>query len=217
MKYRSVFAACTLVAGGLMMAPFTVSAEDDDEPRSSSDRSMTSEPGRAVQGGVSGQPGTSAQGVAASDKPMLEETRDFVVNAAKGNMGEQVLAETAQEKSSNEAVKNYAQKLVEHHRSANEKLKTIAEQTDIKWPSDLRAPHHEVAQNLKNLDGKEFDQKYVNQMVQDHEREIQKYESLSQTVGNKDIQNYINTTLPIMKAHLDEAKQLQERLSTAER
>jgi len=218
MKHHSLFAAYTLVAGCLLTAPFSATAEDDDEPRRGADTSMSSNPGSAAQAGSSPQSsGAASPNIPASEKPMLEETRDFVVNAAKGNMGEAMLGETAQNKASSDAVKEYAQKIAEDHRKANEQLKTIAQQTDIQWPSELRPPHHDLAQSLKNLEGKEFDEKFANHMVQEHEREVQKYERLAQTVGNKDLQNYINSTLPVLRAHLEEAKQLQQQLSTAAR
>lgn len=211
MKRHSLLAASTLIATSLLTASFTSFAEDDDEPRKSDDAGMSSTPSAASA------TGTSSQTAPSSQKAMQEETRDFVVNAAKGNMGEAMIGETAKEKATTDAVRDFAQKLAEDHRKANEQLKTIAKQTDIQWPSELRAPHHDLAQSLKDVEGREFDENFANRMVQEHEREIQKYESLSKTVGNKAIQEYIDSTLPVLKSHLEQAKQLQQQLSTAAR
>lgn len=192
MKHHALFAACTLIAGGLAAASLTAVAEDDPSRK-------------------------DAAAMPSTEKPMQEETRDFVVNAAKGNMGEAMIGETAKEKATNDAVRQFAEKLAQDHKKANEQLKTIVQQTDIQWPSELREPHHDLAKSLKNLEGKEFDETFANRMVQEHEREVQKYERLSETIGNKAIKDYIDSTLPVLRSHLEQARQLQQQLSTAAR
>lgn len=192
MKQHALIAAYTLIAGGLATASLPSIAEDDASRKSEAS-------------------------IPSTEKPMQEDTRDFIVNAAKGNMGEAMIGETAKEKATSDAVRNFADKIAQDHKKANEQLKTIAQQTDIQWPSELREPHHDLAKSLQNLEGKEFDETFANRMVQEHEREVQKYERLSQTVGNKAIKDYIDSTLPVLRSHLEEARQIQQQLSTASR
>lgn len=197
MKKQPLLAICTLAAAGLLSTSLPSAAEDE------ATRKMNET--------------TPSSATPSSDKAMQEETRDFVVNAAKGNMGEAMMGETAKEKATSDSVRQFAEKLAQDHQKANEQLKTIAKETDIQWPSDLRSPHHDLAQTLKNTSGKEFDELFANRMVQEHEREIEKYERLSQTIGNKSIKEYIDSTLPVLRSHLEQARQLQQQLSTASR
>jgi hypothetical protein len=65
------------------------------------------------------------------------------------------------EKSSNEDVKRFAQRMVEDHGKANEELKQLAAKKGVNLPSEPSAKQKAKKERLSRLSGREFDSVYV--------------------------------------------------------
>jgi putative membrane protein len=66
---------------------------------------------------------------------------------------------------------------------------------------------------MKLLQGDTFDRSYMNDMVQDHEKDIAEYEKAA---GRSDVAGaYAKEMLPKLKAHLEEAKKIDAQLNQA--
>ena len=147
-----------------------------------------------------------------SASAMEEDVREFANEAASSSMMEVELANIAQEKAQSQQVKDLAQMIANDHKQANQKLQNIAQQVNLNLPQNLKEDHQEKVQDLQEKSGKEFDQKYVEMMVDLHEKDIEKFEDMRDNIQNQELKNWVESTLPVLRMHLEEAKQLKEQI-----
>lgn len=55
-----------------------------------------------------------------------------------------------------------------------------------------------------------FDRKYIAEMVKDHEKDVKTYEKMSKEVTDVQVKQYMETTLPVLKEHLQMARPAQQ-------
>ena len=127
----------------------------------------------------------------------------FMNAAAPGGMAEVELGKMAAEKAINADVKAFAQKMVDDHSKANEELKKLAEQKNVKLPPDVMPTHKELIDKLSKLNGAEFDKEYVKAMIEAHKKDVTAFENASKTAGDADVKEFATKTLPTLKMHLE--------------
>src|SRR5687767_13406008 len=94
--------------------------------------------------------------------------QDFYQKAAEGGMAEVETGKLAQTKGSSKAVKEFGKMMVKDHTDANNKLKKLAADKDVKLPTELNAEHQAMKKKLQSLDGAAFDKAYIDGQVKDH-------------------------------------------------
>lgn len=135
---------------------------------------------------------------------------NFWANAAQGGMAEVELAKLAQQKAQNAEVKSFAQMMVADHSKANDELKALAAKRNVVLPTDMGS-HKSTLDDLSKLSGAEFDKAYVEAMVDDHEEDVEMFESKT-TSSDADIKAFTNKTLPTLKKHLEAIKAIQSKM-----
>ncbi|AHM61010.1 hypothetical protein D770_13780 [Flammeovirgaceae bacterium 311] len=140
------------------------------------------------------------------------DTREFVNEAASGGMMEVELGKLAQEKATNQQVKDFGGMMVKDHGQANDRLKSIAQNKNIQLPTAMNEEHQEHVNRLRNLSGQEFDREYVNLMVEDHEEDISKFESMQGDVQDQELKQWIDSTLPTLRTHKERIDQIKNTI-----
>lgn len=140
------------------------------------------------------------------------DNADFAVKAANGGLTEVRAGEMAQEKATNQRVKDFGAMMVQDHGKANEELKTLAAQKNITLPSAPGEDHQEKIDDLNAKTGAEFDKEYMDMMVDDHQKDVDLFEDAAENSEDPDIQAFAAKTLPTLKKHLEQAKTIQEEL-----
>ena len=148
---------------------------------------------------------TSAEGVE-------DATVEFVNEAASSSMMEVELAKIAQEKAQMQQVKDYAQMIENDHQQANQELQNIAQQENINLPESLKEDHQEKVQKLQELSGNEFDKEYMEMMVDQHEKDINKFEGKQEEVQDQELKSWIDNTLTTLRQHKEQAEQIKDQL-----
>lgn len=141
-----------------------------------------------------------------------DDTREFVTEAASGGMMEVELGKLAQEKATNQQVKDFGAMMVKDHGQANEKLKSIAQSKNIQLPAAMNEDHQEHVNKLRNLSGQEFDREYVNLMVEDHEEDISKFEDMQSDVQDQELKQWVDSTLPTLRTHKERIDQIKNTM-----
>lgn len=144
--------------------------------------------------------------------PTNQEANDFMLTAASGGMMEVTLGEMAQEKASNADVKAFGQKMVEDHGKANAELKAVAATKSVILPVELIAEHQKHVDEMKAMSGADFDKHYMSMMVEDHKKDIAKFEKASQN-EDADVKGFASKTLPVLKMHLDMAQKANAKVA----
>lgn len=142
-------------------------------------------------------------------KPLSSADQQFITKAAQGNIAEASLGKMAMQKSTNPAVQEFGRWMQTDHTLANKELIAAAHAANGQSPpTQPNAQQQSEAQALQQLSGAQFDQKYIQHMVQDHQQDVQAYQNEANTTQNRYLKGYAQGILPVIKAHLDEAQQL---------
>jgi putative membrane protein len=139
---------------------------------------------------------------------------EFVREAAIGGMTEVELGRLAVQKSSNDKVKEFGQKMIDDHSKANDKLKSIAAKDSITIPSDLDVKHRATVNRFSKMSGTEFDRVYARDMVADHEADVASFEKEAAKGSNPDLKSFASETLPTLREHLRIAKDNETTLGS---
>jgi putative membrane protein len=141
-----------------------------------------------------------------------QPTSVFMTKAADGGMSEVQMGQIAQQKGSNQRVKDFGSMMVNDHSKANDELKSIAGQKSVTLPDSISAEHKKMMTDLQKKKGKDFDKAYIDMMVDDHQKDVSEFEKASNETKNPDVKSWIDKTLPTLRMHLDSAKAIQGSL-----
>ena len=144
-----------------------------------------------------------------------EQDRMFIQNVAKANQDEIDLGNLAQQKSSNSEVKSYGNTLVTDHTKNQQELSNLAARNGVSIQPYQGATARSEYQLLQGQSGAMFDRSFASQMVQDHEKVISMFEQELMVTQDPAMRNYINSTLPVLRKHLNEARNTERNLNRA--
>jgi putative membrane protein len=120
--------------------------------------------------------------------------------AAKGGMMEVAMGRLAEQKSQNEDVKSFGQRMVTDHSKANDELKSIAEKKGVKLPGK------EPSETWSS------DKTYMNMMLKDHEKDLAEFQDEAKSGSDPDVKKFAEDTAKMIQEHLDLAKETQGKL-----
>ncbi|HEY0099365.1 MAG TPA: DUF4142 domain-containing protein [Pyrinomonadaceae bacterium] len=139
--------------------------------------------------------------------------RKFAMQAAMGGMAEVEVSRLALTKASSDAVKQYAQKMIDDHTAANTELMQIASTKGITLPTAPDAKHRAMMARMERLSGEAFDREYV--MMAGH-KDHQKMEKLFRDESTRgrdaDLKAFAAKTLPVVQQHLQLAREMHDRM-----
>lgn len=146
----------------------------------------------------------------AAESKLSRSDQDFLENAAQAGHTEIQGSKLALEKSGNDQVKKFAQRMIDEHGKVGEELKALASSKSYTLPTDASLVQQA---KLKTLDVRDesFDKAYVDQIgVSAHEDAIKLFEEASNEADDPEVKAFASKTLPSLKAHLQEAQSLQK-------
>lgn len=155
-------------------------------------------------------PGGTAQGTSKStaSQKLSYADREFIEDAAKGGMFEVQSGQLAQQKATDPAVKEFANRLVQDHGKANDELKQIAQAKDVKMPEKEKWGERREIGKLDKLSGAAFDREFAQRSVKDHEKDIKDFEKAASKVKDPDLKAWAEKQLPVLREHLAMAQKL---------
>jgi len=136
----------------------------------------------------------------------------FLTEAASGGMAEVELGKIASSKAQNAEVKKFAEMMVTDHTKGNDELKALAVKKNVTVPATPMAKHQAVIQKLQGLSGAEFDKAYVDDMLEDHEKDVAEFEKQSTSNPDADVKAFAAKMLPTLKKHLEAIKALHAKI-----
>ena len=120
--------------------------------------------------------------------------------AAKGGMMEVAMGKVAEQKGQSEDVKSFGKRMVADHGKANDQLKKIAAQKNVKLP----AKEPSVTWSS--------DKAYMDMMVKDHEKDLAEFKEEANSGSDPDVKKFAEDTAKMVQEHLDLAKATQNKL-----
>jgi putative membrane protein len=147
-----------------------------------------------------------------SQTAVKEDDSEFMVEAANGGMMEVELGQLAATKAQNARVKAFGSMMVQDHTKANEELKTLAGSKSVTLPSSMGEDHQKHVSDLREKSGADFDKAYMSMMVDDHEKDVNKFENASNNAKDAAVKSFAAKTLPVLRTHLDSARAINDAI-----
>jgi putative membrane protein len=150
----------------------------------------------------------------------IREAQDFVNAAGQAGLVEIRTSEMALEKAKNGDLKTFAQKLIDDHKAAGEKLKAAASAAALAPPPEtLDDFHMRRINDLVETDGDEdFDADYIALQVDAHNDAIKLLEDYSgNTKAVSQLKMFADESLPTLTAHKAEAERIRDLVSSADK
>jgi putative membrane protein len=146
----------------------------------------------------SAQPAGGEQGQQATAN---DPDKQFIKNAAMGNMAEMKLAQAAQDKAQSQEVKQLAQTMMQDHQQMQQQLQQVAQKVGVQLPQDLPQPMQDQIQSLSQLQGDQFDKHFVSAIKASHAAALSKFGDEAKIAQNDDVKQFAAQQLPTLQAH----------------
>jgi len=104
-------------------------------------------------------------------------------------------------------VKDFGKLLVDDHGAHRQELKTLAAASGVSTTDEPTPEAKANLDKLKGLSGAEFDKQFKSMMIEDHTKDIAKYEKQASS-GDAQTAALAKKTLPTLRKHLETANAL---------
>jgi putative membrane protein len=133
--------------------------------------------------------------------------RRLVKKIAAGNDYEIALSRQAVGQASNAQVRSYAETIVRDHERMNRELTALAARRGVMLPTTPR--HYEDVTELSKHTGEDYDEAYVEDMIDAHEDAIDLLEKMARA-KDPDLAAFAVQHLPALQGHLARARELDK-------
>jgi putative membrane protein len=133
----------------------------------------------------------------------------FMTEAADARMMDIEEGNLALEKGSNDLVKNYAQKLVADNKKLLNELRALADKKNIVLPTTISNEKADALNDLREKQGNEFDEKFIEMVQRDHKRDLDNFEEAADS-NDRDIQQFAQRSVSMFEDHLAQIDQVEE-------
>jgi putative membrane protein len=128
--------------------------------------------------------------------------QQFADEAARAGIAEVALAKLALEKTTNDHLRNFGERMVLDHGEANEALKDVSRRLVLTLPSSLDASQLQSLAELRKLSGAAFDRQYMHDVVAQHKKAVVLYDRQATAGDNAELRAFAAKTLPLLQRHL---------------
>lgn len=194
-----------LVSAAFMLSSLTAYPQNQSDTR----------PGRGLSG-ASGASSAAASATSAGAGSISRADEKLMADIAQANLAEISTAKLAQEKSRNDQVKSFAQKMIDDHTKALDELKQLAQAKGISLPSEPGRQHKAMEKRLSSLSGDKFDKQYLEQAG---DRSYKDTHKLLKRASNKaqdaELKNYASQMLGVVESHQPLAEETERSLKSS--
>jgi len=147
----------------------------------------------------------------AAKKPIADSA--FITDTLSGGIFEVEMGKVALEKSSNEEVKQFAQRMVDDHSKAGNELRELASSKGMNPSQEMKKAHRDMFDKLSKLSGAAFDKAYMNHMVKDHVKDVSAFRKEAKAGKDPEVKAWASKILPTLEEHLKMARDLSKKVT----
>ena len=146
-----------------------------------------------------------APGMPATHEPN-DADRIFAREVLIGGRAEVIFGKLAADRAHATAVKQFAERMVQDHTRAGDKLMSLAKAAAVPIPEGLDRDHRTVQGELDTLNGAAFDDAYIRGQIADHQQTVQLLEFEVGSGQDPALKQFAVQTLPVVMRHLQMAQ-----------
>lgn len=135
---------------------------------------------------------------------------NFVEKASLSDMYEIEASKIALERSKVQAVKDYAQAMIDAHTASSTELKPLAAGALVTPPTELDNHFMGQLDQLRNASVEDFDDNYIDQQTEAHENTLSLMRDFSENGKDAGLQAFAQKMAPIVEGHLTQIKALDD-------
>ena len=133
---------------------------------------------------------------------------------AQANLNEVESGKAAAAKAQNPQVKQFAQKMATDHQQMYDQLKSLAQKKGVALPQSASLKDKAEMQMMQRASGAEFDKKYMEQMVKDHQKDVKEAEAIAAKAKDPDFKSAVQQASGKIKEHLAMAERIARGAGT---
>lgn len=143
----------------------------------------------------------------AANPQVSSQDRGWLVAAHQSNLAEISSGKLAAEKGHTAAVRKAGRMLTQDHANLDSKLRPVAKELGVKLPDEPNAEQQQEAKEFKSLSGTQFDQTWTHTEASGHVKAIEMTEREIQDGSVPQVKQLAQSTLPVLKKHLNTLQQ----------
>ena len=113
------------------------------------------------------------------------------------------------QKSQNEQVKQFAQRMIDDHTKLNDQMKPVAQQIGVDlFPTSLSKKDRQTMAKLQALSGPAYDQAYIKDMVKDHKQDLSEFQTEASSGQDQTVRDAATQGSQVIAQHLQMIQQI---------
>lgn len=134
--------------------------------------------------------------------------RMFVSKALQGGLAEVQLGQLTLQKSDNQQVKEFAQRMIDDHTRLEDQMKPVAQQLGVTVPTEPSKKDRQLIAKMQALSGSAYDQTYIKNMVKDHKQDLSEFQTEASSGQDQTVKDAATQGSKVIAQHLQMAQQL---------
>lgn len=132
----------------------------------------------------------------------------YIRQAIRGNYIEVALGRLAESRAEDSAVEEFAERMVSDHNDMNERWTELARDNDMSIGVDFGETGGQTIERFEDLDGAEFDQAYMAEMIRRHEQALALFQRMATSASSPEVRELADSGTSILQEHLALAREV---------
>lgn len=138
---------------------------------------------------------------------------EFVSEAVGANLAEIAMHKAAETHATTADVKAHAKHMLTDHNKMLSDMQAYASRKGYSIPADASADKKEELDKMNTeKKGADWDKAYLDKMVDDHKKDISKFEDAEDDVKDAELKTMISSTLPTLRSHLQMVEDAKKKM-----
>ena len=203
-KTATMFAAALMFQGVSMAAP--AADAPADQPAAREPAQPGAQPGAARDAARDAEP--AARREAGDRQADANFDQKFVEFAANNDLYEIALGNLVKERAQSEAIKRFAQTMVDEHTQSSRQLKQAAQAAGIEVPSQMDEIHQAKLKKWEEKTGRTLERSYAIDQTAGHVKGVLKFHDATQMAQKPELKAFATAALPKLQQHFQQAARL---------
>lgn len=149
-------------------------------------------------------------GQAAEEKVAAPE--DMIYYTFMNNQMQTTLGQMAEQKAASEQVQSLGTEIVEQNKQLMAKIEDLAKAAEMPLPQGLKVEHQQKLDSITQLSGQEFDQAFVNLLLEQQQESIELLDELSANADNPIIRGLASDIIETEQGQIERAEIVKQEM-----
>ena len=155
-----------------------------------------------------------AIGLLAAEPDANPHTVACLKKSVEMNQAKITLGQLAGDRGANPRIRQFGLQMASAHKRLSEEIQGLTTTKGVQLSSELNDEHKQKVKDLSQLSGHAFDREYLAYILRDHQNSANEFEEHMQVVEDSDVLHWLARTLPLLRAHVEEARGIKYALQT---